>query len=126
MPAGDPRRTANEEAVGRMLSADPVLTGLAAAGDVVPGMKPNTILTSGPRLDPDMYRGGQRRAIAFGAVYEGLAANPQDAERRIAAGEIEVEPCQEHGCIGLVAGIYTASMPVFIVDNVEGGNRAFC
>jgi hypothetical protein len=122
----DARAAANREAVGMMLSAEPVLTGLAAAGEVVPGMNANTILTSGPRLDPDAYRGGQRRAIAFGAVYEGLAADPADAERRIAAGEIEIEPCQEHGCIGSVAGIYTASMPVFIVDNPDRDNRAFC
>jgi Protein of unknown function (DUF1116) len=120
------REQANHDAVERMLSAEPVLVGLASAGDVVPGMKPNTILTSGPRLDPDRYRGGQRRAIAFGAVYEGLAADLDDAERQIAAGEIEVEPCQEHGCIGSVAGIYTASMPVFVVENRDQGNRAYC
>ena len=33
------------------------------------------------------------------------------------AGEITVSNCHGHGCVGSVAGIYTASMPVFVVEN---------
>src|SRR5208283_1953722 len=45
---------------------------------------------------------------------------------RIADGSIRVEACQDHGCIGSVAGIFTASMPVFVVENRAFGNLAFC
>ena len=42
------------------------------------------------------------------------------------AGEIIVSSCHEHDCIGSVAGIYTASMPVFVVEDRHGGTRACC
>ena len=117
---------ANAATVTRLFEAEPVLVGVARAGDVVPGMGENTILTSGPRTAPDDYQGGQRRAIAFGAIYEGLASDEDDAWAKIESGELTVAPCQDHGCIGSVAGIYTASMPVFVVKNRVHGNLAFC
>lgn len=123
---GGVRAAANRATVERMFAAEPVLVDVARAEDVVPGMTRRTILTSGPRTPFDEYHGGQRRAILAAAVYEGLAAGEAEAEQRIAAGEILVEPCQEHGCIGSVAGIYTGSMPVLVVKNRDRGNLAFC
>ena len=41
--------------------------------------------------------------------------------RRI-AGEIEVDGCHAYGALGSLAGIYTASMPVFVVRNKTFGN----
>jgi hypothetical protein len=120
------RAEANAVTVRRMFDAEPVLVAVARAGDVVPGMTARTILTSGPRTEPVAYRGGQRRAIAYGAVFERLARDEDDAWRRIESGEIAVEPCQDHGCIGSVAGIYTASMPVLVVKDRTHGNLAFC
>jgi hypothetical protein len=117
---------ANLEAFERMCGADPVLVDIQPAGDVVPGMTPDTILASGPRLAWEDYRGGARNAIVYGALFEGLASDAEDAQRKLAAGTIRVEGCQDHGCIGSVAGIYTASMPVFVVENRAFGNRAFC
>lgn len=120
------RRQANAEALERMVGAEPVLVGVAAAGDVVPGMTPTTILTSGAPLEWREYTGGQRRAILYGAVYEGLADGVEDAEAKLDRGDIRVRSTQQHDCIGSVAGIYTASMPVFIVQDETHGNRAFC
>lgn len=117
---------ANAATVARMFESEPVLVGVARAGDVVPGMSETTILTSGPRSEPGDYRGGQRNAVAYGAIYEGLASDEDDAWRKIESGELTVAPCQEHGCIGSVAGIYTASMPVFVIKNRTHGNLAFC
>src|SRR5262249_59787917 len=85
-----------------------------------------TTLPAGPPLEPDEYTGGQRRAILYGAVYEGLAGDLDDAERKLASGGIAVSNCHAHGCVGSVAGIYTASMPVFVVENRTFGNRGFC
>lgn len=120
------RMNANREAVQRLLSAEPVLTGVAAAVDVVPGMTPQTILTSGPPLAWDAYTGGQRRAITWAAVYEGLAADAQEADEALASGYIRLASTQDHSCIGSVAGIYTASMPVFIVTDQVSQTTAFC
>src|SRR3954453_22100645 len=120
------RDRANTQTVKRMFAADPILVGVKPALEVVPDMTPHTILTSGPPTALEDYSGGQRRAILYGAVHEGLAESAEHAETLLAAGDIVVEPCQEHGCIGSVAGIYTASMPVLVVENGRGGNRAFC
>ena len=117
---------ANREAFERLTSADPALIDVQPAGKVVPGFQPNTILTSGPPHAWQEYEGGQRNAIIYGALYEGLADTIEEAEKKLEAGEIVVEPCHHHGCVGSVAGIYTASMPVFVVENRKGGNRGFC
>jgi hypothetical protein len=120
------RRDANVEAASRIVRAEPLLVDVARAGDVVPGMDAHTILTSGAPLSWPDYTGGQRRAVLFGAVYEGLAADPAAAEEAIRAGRIRVRSTQQHDCIGSVAGVYTASMPVFVVRNEDRGNVAFC
>lgn len=118
--------TQNATVVRRMFDSEPVLVDVVRAGDVVPGMTERTILTSGPKTNPRRYRGGQRRAIAFGAVFEGIAESVDDAFDLLDAGDLDVRPCQEHGCVGSVAGIYTASMPVLVVKDRVHGNLAFC
>src|SRR5262249_25227724 len=120
------RHAANAESVRRMTSADPVLVDVLPAGEAVPGMAPNVILTSGPPMPWDRYYGGQRNAVIYGAIYEGLAAEPDDADARLRDGRIVLASTHDHGCVGSVAGIYTASMPVFVVRNTVGGNQAYC
>ena len=120
------RKQANLKAFELMSSADPVLVDVRPAIDVVPGMTPDTILTSGAPLAWEEYEGGQRNAIIGGALFEGLASDAGDAEAKLSDGRIRVSACHEHGCVGSVAGIYTASMPVFVIENTHGGNRSFC
>ena len=117
---------ANALALHRLTTADPVLVDVQPAGDVVPGMTPNTILTSGAPLPWGEYRGGQRRAVLYGALYEGLADTEEQADENLHAGDIRLGSTHDHGCVGSVAGIYTASMPVFVVENRTHGNRSFC
>ena len=71
-----------------MTGAEPVLIDVQAAGDAVPGMTANTILTSGPPMPWPEYYGGQRNAVIYGALYEGLAADPDDADARLRDGRI--------------------------------------
>jgi hypothetical protein len=109
-----------------MTGAEPVLVDVQAAGDVIPGMTGATILTSGPPMPWPEYYGGQRRAVLYGAVYEGLARDEEDADAKLRDGRIILAATHDHGCVGSVAGIYTASMPVFVVRNTERGNLAYC
>jgi hypothetical protein len=120
------RGRANEEAFDRMAAARTFLVDVAPALDVVPGMTPNTVLTSGAPLPWDGYARGQRRALVGGALFEGLAVTEDEAVEGFASGSIRIGTCHEHDCVGSVAGIYTASMPVFVVENRTAGNRAFC
>lgn len=118
--------TPNQAAFERLTKADPVLVEIRPAIEVVPRMTLQTVLTSGAPLAWSKYQGGQRDAIIGGALYEGLAKTREEAIALLDAGEIKVSSCHEHDCIGSVAGIYTASMPVFVVDDRHGGTRAFC
>ena len=120
------RDKANAIALERLVGAEPVLVDVRPAAEVVPDMTPETILTSGPPMEFDAYTGGQRNAILYGAVFEGLAGDPDEAAAAIRAGRIRLGGTHAHGCVGSVAGIYTASMPVFVVENAAAGNRGFC
>ena len=118
--------TANRLAYDRLTQAEPMLADIQRGGDVIPGMSENTILTSGAPMPWTEYYGGQRNAIIYGAIYEGLADSAEDADQKLGNGQIILASTHDHGCVGSVAGIYTASMPVFVVENTAHGNRAFC
>jgi len=120
------RPAANAEAAERMTGAEPVLIDVLQALEAIPGMTERTILTSGPPMPWRDYYGGQRNAVIYGALYEGLASDPDDADAKLADGRITLAATHDHGCVGSVAGIYTASMPVFVVQNADRGNRAYC
>jgi hypothetical protein len=117
---------ANRVAAERMTAADPVLVDLRPAIQVVPGMTAQTILTSGAPMPWERYTGGQRNAVIGGALFEGLATDPEDADAKLRDGRIVLGACHDYGCVGSLAGIYTASMPVFVVENRAHGNVAFC
>ncbi|HEY7011206.1 MAG TPA: DUF1116 domain-containing protein [Streptosporangiaceae bacterium] len=120
------RDEANAEAVRRLCAASPVVTDVAPALDVLPGYTKNLILTSGAPLPWPEYTGGQREAIIGGALFEGLAATREDAIAALDRGDITVAGCHDYGAVGSLAGIYTASMPVFVVRDDVHGNVAFC
>ena len=117
---------ANDEAVGRMQEARPLVVGVATAADVLPGMEPRTFLHAGPPIDWADMSGPLRGAIIGAALLEGLAENPDDAVRRAQAGEFEFAPGHERGALGPMVGVISPSMPVWVVENETRGNRAYC
>lgn len=124
--ASGARAAANTQAFDRLVKADPVVVDVRPAIEVVLGLELNTILTSGPPLAWPGYTGGQREAIIGGALFEGLADSRDEAIAKLDAGGIKVAGCHDFGCVGSLAGIYTASMPVFVVENRAAGNVGFC
>jgi len=116
---------ANRTAVERILKGKPVLVGAAVARDVVPGMRPNLILHSGPPVTWDRMCGPMRGAVIGGLIYEGLAKDRDEAEALAASGKIDFEPCHHHDAVGPMAGVMTSRMPVWILENETYGNRAF-
>lgn len=108
-PAAD---AANAEAVGRMLAARPVWVGVGVAGDVIPGMRPDLLLHSGPPLRWEDASGPMRGALEGALALEG---------RRSA----DLDPCHHHDAVGPMAGVVSASMPVVIVEDPVSGARAY-
>ncbi|HEX6288907.1 MAG TPA: DUF1116 domain-containing protein [Herpetosiphonaceae bacterium] len=116
---------ANRQAIERLLQARPVLVGMGIAGEIIPGMTQTTVLHAGPPIQWDQMSGPLRGAVIGGLIYEGLAQSEEDATALAASGAIRFVPCHERAAVGPMAGVITASMPVFIVENRAAGNRAY-
>ena len=126
MTLGEKINQANAEALKRILGAQPTLVGMGTAGEDIPGMTKKTILHAGPPVTWDKMCGPVRGAVIGGLIYEGLAANKEEAEKLAASGEITFDSCHHHNAVGPMAGIVTYSMPVWKVVNKTSGNYAYC
>jgi len=89
-------------------------------------MDRHTILHAGPPITWERMSGPVRGAVIGGLIYEGMAKNPEDAEILASSGSIKFDSCHNHNSVGPMAGVITASMPVWIVENATYGNRAYC
>jgi hypothetical protein len=117
--------SANTTAVNRMMEARPVLVGIGQALDVIPGMHPNLILHAGPPITWERMSGPLKGAIIGALIFEGKAKSAEEAEALATSGAIDFEPCHHHAAVGPMAGVTSASMAVYIVENQTHGNRAF-
>ena len=116
---------ANITAVNRMMEARPILKAVASARDVIPGMKDNLFLHAGPPIEWERMSGPLRGAIIGAMLFEGLAKSEAEATLMIERSEVEVDACHHHGAVGPMAGVISASMKVYVVENVEHGNKSF-
>lgn len=116
---------ANETAVSRMMAARPILKTVAAARDAVPGMRDNLLLHAGPPITWERASGPMRGAIVGALIFEGMATDWDSAETLVTSGEIDLAPCHEHSAVGPMAGVTSASMQVYVVENVTHGNVAY-
>lgn len=125
-PRSSTAAAANDEAVARLSTTDPVLVDVRPALGSVPGMRRDLVLTSGPTMPWSEYTGGQRTAILGSVVYEGLARDVAEAQDVLDSGSVTVAGCQDYGCVGSLAGVTSASMPVLVVEDRLGEERAYC
>jgi Protein of unknown function (DUF1116) len=113
---------ANRTAVDRLLAVRPVLTGVATARDVVPGLRDRLLLHAGPPIEWERMSGPLRGAVVGALLFEGWASDAAEAEALAARGDIAFEPCHHHATIGPMAGVVSPSMAVYVVeDRFEGG-----
>jgi hypothetical protein len=116
---------ANRTAFERYAKAEPVLEGIGRAGEVIPNMGERMILHAGPPIGWQDVCGPVHGAIIGAIIYEGWARNKTSAEELLGSGEVTIEPCHHHSCVGPMAGITSPSMPVWVVSNTNAGNKAF-
>lgn len=117
---------ANQRAIAAMQAARPLLVGIGRAGDVVPGLEPGMLLHAGPPIEWDRMCGPMRGAIVGAALLEGIASSQKEAEQMAASGRIALSPCHEHQTVGPMAGVTSASMPVWVIENAGASNRSYC
>lgn len=116
---------ANSEALNRLMDARPILKGVATARDVIPGMRDNLLLHAGPPIEWARMSGPLRGAMIGAMLFEGLAKTEAEAVALAERGAVQFEPCHEHAAVGPMAGVTSASMKVYVVENVTHGNQAF-
>jgi len=117
---------ANEEAVNRIISADPVLVDVAPAEEVIPGLEDRMILHAGPPVKWKNMSGGQKGSVIGIMLYENWAKTKEEAIKLLEEGKIKLEPNHHHQAVGPMAGTISKSMWVFVVENQAGKNRSFC
>ena len=125
-PAAARIGAANDEAIRRLRESRPLLVGVAPAAGVIPDMDPKMFLHAGPPIAWGEMTGPMRGAAIGAALFEGLAATPEDAVVRLDAGAVHMSPNHEHGSVAPMAGIVSPSMPVWIVEDEVTGHRSFC
>lgn len=116
---------ANEKAYATFLAAQPILVGVGAAREHLPGMGDRMILHAGPPIAWEEMCGPMQGAVIGAILYEGWAADADTAWRLAGSGSIAFEPAHHHAAVGPMAGVISPSMPVWIVENATGRNRAF-
>ncbi len=116
---------ANAQAVEQMMSARPILKALGKASDVIPGMQSNLILHAGPPIEWGRMSGPLRGAVIGALLFEGLAKDEKRAAEMAASGDVDFAPCHHYGAAGPMAGVISASMAVYTIENVTHGNKAY-
>lgn len=125
-PLAEKIKEANETVISRMKAAKPVLVGMDLALNVVPEMTEHTILHAGPPIAWENMCGPMKGAVIGAVLFEGLAADDEEAVKLIESGAIKFDPCHEHKTVGPMAGVLSAHMPVHIVKNETNGDFAYC
>jgi hypothetical protein len=115
----------NTTAVNRLMEARPILKAVATARDVIPGMKDNLFLHAGPPIEWARMSGPLRGAIIGAMLFEGIAKSEAEATSMGERGQVEFDSCHHHGAVGPMAGVMSASMKVYVVENAEHGNKSF-
>ncbi len=121
-----PITAANDEAVRRIIAAEPILVDVRPAGEVIAGLGPDTILHAGPPVAWNDMCGPMRGAVAGAIVLEGWAGDLDAATERAASGGIAFHPNHDFDAVGPMTGMITRSMPVMVVENRAFGNQAYC
>lgn len=116
---------ANAEVVRRLDSGVPLLTGVAAVAEVVPGLPDRTLLHCGPAIGYGDAPDPLRRSMRAAAVAEGWAASPRDAHRMLERAQIGLSPANEHRIVVPMATALEPGAPVYVVENAAGGTTAY-
>lgn len=117
---------ANSKVFERLLNSKPVLVDFRLAEELIPSLnKDPFFLHAGPPVTWDRMSGPQRGAVIGALIYEGLTDSPSGAEKLVEGGDVGLSPCHEHGCVGPMAGVISASMPLAVVEDSETKKRAY-
>ncbi|KAB7743652.1 DUF1116 domain-containing protein [Nostocoides sp. F2B08] len=123
---GDPRRVeANATAVARMTASTATLVDVVPAGEAL-GLEKGSFLHAGPPLTWDRASGPMQGALIGAVLFEGLADTAEEAERQLASGVYEFEPCHHRDAVGPMAGVVSPSMWMYELRDEVHDNTSWC
>ena len=115
---------ANQEAVHRLNSAQPIWVDVKPAHEAI-GLHKQTLLHAGPPITFAAMSEPMKGAVYAALKYEGLAKNDEEAYTLAASGDIHYVPCHHYQAVGPMTGIISASMPLICVKNETHGNLSY-
>jgi hypothetical protein len=115
---------ANAEVL-RRLEASPSIVGVSPASTVVPGLQGKMLIHCGPPIAYADACDPLRRSMRAAVVAEAWADTIERADALLAAGHIALDSANLHDTAVPMVTALGPSMPVWVVDNPIGGNRAF-
>lgn len=116
---------ANAEAIRRLDESVPLLVDIAPAETTVPSLSGRKLLHCGPSIEWGDVCDPLRRSMRAATVAEGWAQTVDQADRLLEEGAVLLEPAYLHDTVLPMATAIGPSAPVFVVDNRDGGTRAF-
>jgi hypothetical protein len=125
--AADPLRAgANARAVDAFLDVRAELVDVLPASELL-GLGPGDFLHAGPPITWSRASGPMRGALMGAAALEGVVDDPEAAAALFAAGsQVTLSPCHGAGAVGPMAGVVSASMWMFVLENPATGDRTCC
>lgn len=117
---------ADARALERLLAVEPVWTGIVTASEAV-GLQDRTLLHSGPpALPPEGHVIPTLNSAAVACVFEGWAADLDEATALIESGGIRFEPAQDRAVATPLAAVVSPSMQLLaFADLNDPARRAF-
>ena len=117
---------ANKRVIDIMTKARPVWTDIKPALEAVPGMEPNLILIPGPPIKAEDLPIPLKTAVCGAACHDGLAKNVDEAWEKVLKGEIRIAASQDYNCGNAASSVMSASMPVYVVEDKNTGEKGYC
>lgn len=113
---------ANTEVFRRLDKGVPRVTAVRPAAEVIPALASGRlILHSGPAIGYGRACDPLRRSMRAAVVAEGWAASPEEADTRLAAGQVRTGSANVHGVVVPMATAMGPQTPVWVVELADAG-----
>jgi hypothetical protein len=108
------------ESIGALDTAGARAVRVVLARELGDAVGARRFLHAGPPVELDEFVGPMRAAVIGALMFEGETDSPEAAERVIGRGEVELRSCHTAGGTGAMAGVISPSIPVVVVEGVNG------
>src|ERR1700748_79826 len=117
---------ANAEVYRRLDKGVPQATAVRPAAEVIPALaSEQLILHSGPAIDYGRACDPLRRSMRAAVVADDWATSPEQADLRLASGQVRTGSANAHGVVVPMATAMGPRTPVWVVELADAGIRTY-